>query len=205
MFLKLPQPESNALASMNFCPECGAQVIPHTIGGETRNHWYCTQCAEPRYRFPMVVVTCFIAWGKRLLWVQRNIEPKRGSWAIPGGFLECGETLAQGAARELREESGVVVAPEALALYMTGTITFIDQVFIAFRAEVDSGAVNPGSESMAARFFDRSECPWGEVAYPEVNDAIEQAYDDLDAGTFNIWQTEMGPDRYFRAPVSERL
>ncbi len=84
---------------MNFCPVCGGDVVPHVVGGEERNHWFCPQCDEPRYVFPMVVVTCFIAWGKRLLWVQRNIEPKRGCWAIPGGFLESGETLAEGAAR----------------------------------------------------------------------------------------------------------
>jgi len=193
------------LASMNFCPSCGQPVTRHTIAGEARNHWYCAHCEAPRYVFPMIVVTCFIAWEKRLLWVQRNIEPKRGCWAIPGGFLERGETLAEGAARELREESGVVVPPGDLALYMTGTITFIDQVFIAFRAQVESGDVNPGPESQAARFFSRSECPWSDVAYPEVNDAIEQAYDDLDAGTFSVWQTEMGPGRYSRSPVSERL
>lgn len=193
------------MAQMNFCPQCGTALVPSLVGGEPRGHWYCESCREQRYAFPMIVVTCFVAFGKRLLWVQRNIEPKRGCWAIPGGFLERGETLAQGAARELREESGVLVPPDRLQLYMTGTIAFIDQVFIAFRAEVASDAVAPGPESMAAAYFSRDECPWSEVAYPEVNDAISQAYDDLDAGIFRIWETEMTGDHYSRAPVSERL
>ena len=59
----------------------------------------------------MVVVTAFVACGDKLLWVKRALEPQRGLWAIPGGFLEAGETLAQGAARELREEAGVVLPP----------------------------------------------------------------------------------------------
>ena len=103
----------------------------------------------------MVVVTCFVACGKRLLWVQRDLEPKRGDWAIPGGYLESGETLAEGAARELHEEAGILLPPEQLQLYMTGTITFINQVYVAFRATVDtdftSRAWNPGLRFLQPR------------------------------------------------------
>ena len=186
---------------MRFCSQCGSAVTTHTVAGEPRNHWYCPTCEQPRYQHPMVVVTSFVAWGQKLLWVQRAIEPKRGRWAIPGGFLESGEALAAGAARELREEAGVLVDPDAMSLYMTGTITFIDQVFLGFRATVDSGAVNPGPESLAAAFYDRHECPWEDVAYPEVNDAIRQAYDDLETGRFDVWETQMTPDRYLREMV----
>ena len=85
----------------HYCPECGGALERHQVGGELRNHWYCSRCRQPHYDHPMVVVTCFVACGKRLLWVQRDLEPKRGLWAIPGGYLERGETLAQGAAREV--------------------------------------------------------------------------------------------------------
>jgi hypothetical protein len=47
-----------------------------------------------------------------------------------------------------------------------------------------------------------SVCPWSEVAYPQVNDSIAQAYDDLDSGTFDIWQAEMTESRYELRPVS---
>jgi len=144
----------------------------------------------------MVVVTCFVACGDRLLWVQRNLEPKRGLWAIPGGFLESGETLAQGAARELYEEAGVLLPPERLQLYMTGTITFINQVYVAFRATADTVDCHPGVESQACGFFSRADCPWTRVAYPEVNDSIVRAYDDLDSGRFGVWEAEMSESRY---------
>ena len=83
-------------------------------------------------------MTTFVALGKSLLWAQRGLEPQRGKWGIPGGFLELGETLAEGAARELHEETGIVVPPEQLQLYMTGSITFINQVYVGFRATVNA-------------------------------------------------------------------
>jgi ADP-ribose pyrophosphatase YjhB (NUDIX family) len=151
----------------------------------------------------MVVVTCFVAWERRLLWVQRDIEPKRGLWAIPGGYLEGGETLAQGAARELHEEAGVLIPEQQLSLYMIGTLTFINQVYVGFRAVVDSNYYQPGPESLACEFFSREECPWDQVAYPEVNATIEQVYDDLDSGQFGVWQAEMTDSRFDFLPVSQ--
>jgi hypothetical protein len=55
---------------------------------------------------------------------------------------------------------------------------------------------------MDCRFFTRRECPWGQVAYPQVNDSIRQAYDDLDSGSFEVWQAEMTENRYELRPVS---
>jgi 8-oxo-dGTP pyrophosphatase MutT (NUDIX family) len=156
----------------------------------------------PHDAYPRIVVTTFIAHGNRLLWVQRGLQPERGKWAIPGGFLEVGETLAEGAARELREEAGIVVPPDQLQLYMTGSITFINQVYMGFRATVDTDVCSPGVESMACGFYTRQECPWDEVAYPQVNDSIRQAYDDLDSGSFDVWQAEMTESHYKLLPVS---
>lgn len=188
---------------MNFCPECGGGLVRHEVGGEPRKHWFCRACGEPRHDFPMVVVTCFVASGQRLLWMRRALPPKAGYWAIPGGFLEQGETLAEGAARELREETGVVLPPGRMQLYMTGSLTFINQVYVAFRATVGSDFTLPGCESLDCHFFSREDCPWGQVAYPEVNDVIEQAYRDLATGEFAVWHSEMTERGYRRWAVSE--
>jgi ADP-ribose pyrophosphatase YjhB (NUDIX family) len=174
------------------------------VGGESRNHWFCQRCQAPHLDYPRVVVTAFVASGDRLLWVQRGLQPQRGKWAIPGGFLEQGETLAEGAARELHEEAGILLPPERLQLYMTGSITFINQVYMGFRAAVETELCAPGVESMECRFFARDECPWDQVAYPQVNDSIRQAYDDLDSGSFEVWQAEMTESRYDLRPVPQR-
>lgn len=190
------------MPKLRFCAECGGPLMPHVVAGEQRNHLFCQRCNAPRYDYPMIVVTTFVAYENRLLWVQRGLEPQRGKWAIPGGFMENGETLAEGAARELREEAGVVLAPDQLQLYMTGTITFINQIYMGFRARVDTPFCDPGVESLACGFFARDECPWNEVAYPQVNDSILQAYDDLDSGEFDIWHAEMTETGYELLPVS---
>ena len=191
------------MSPLRYCTECGHLLQPHVVGGETRGHGFCARCAEPRYAHPTVVVTCFVASENRLLWVQRELQPKRGLWAIPGGFLESGETLAEGAARELHEEAGILLPAGSLQLYMTGAITFINQLYVAFRATVDTDFCLAGPESRDCGFFSRENCPWDSVAYPEVNDCIVQAYDDLDSGRFEVWQAEMTPDRYELWPVRQ--
>jgi len=193
------------MTDLNYCPDCGGSLVQHIVAGEARNHRYCERCKTRQYDHPRIVVTCFVAYQKKLLWVQRELEPQRGLWAIPGGFLENDETLAQGAARELREESGVLIPADQLALYMTGTITFINQIYIAFRGTVETDFFAAGVESRDCGFFARDECPWDKVAYPEVNDSIVQAYDDLDSGEFQVWQAEMTESRYQLQSVVTRV
>lgn len=192
------------MPDMNFCPDCGGPLLRHIVGTEPRNHWFCQRCQTPHHEYPRVVVTAFVSCGDRLLWVQRAQPPQRGKWAIPGGFLEEGETLAEGAARELHEEAGILLPPQRLQLYMTGSITFINQVYMGFRAVVDTTECRPGVESMACHFFNRAECPWDHVAYPQVNDSIRQAYDDLDSGRFEVWQAQMTEAHYELHPVNQR-
>lgn len=150
------------------------------------------------------MLTCFVSCGKKLLWIKRKLEPRAGFWAIPGGFMEQGETSAEGAARELWEEAGIRLRSEDLTFYMTGTITFINQVYIAYRATLATEHCVPGVEALDAAFFARGECPWDEVAYPEVNDSIRRAYDDLERGEFGVYQAEMSEDSYRLVKVSTR-
>jgi 8-oxo-dGTP diphosphatase len=177
---------------VKFCPDCGAALQPR---------WYCPACKQRHYDHPSVMLTCFISSGRKLLWMQRKLEPRQGFWAIPGGFMEAGETTAAGAARELWEETGVRLDPAELEFYMTGTITFLNQVYIAYRATVDSQDCRAGEEALATAFYTREECPWDQLAYPEVNDSIHRAYDDLEQGVFGVYQAEMSEQIYRLEPV----
>jgi hypothetical protein len=88
---------------------------------------------------------------------------------------------------------------------MTGTITFINQIYVAFRGSVTQPDFAAGVESQDCGFFSRDECPWDAVAYPQVNDSIIQAYDDLECGTFEVWQAQMTETRYQLQCVSTRI
>ena len=74
-------------------------------------------------------------------------------------------------------------------------------IFMPARARARSADCAPGEESLACGFYSRAECPWEQVAYPQVNDSILQAYDDLDSGVFDVWQAEMSESRYALRPV----
>jgi len=161
------------------------------VVGEPRNHWFCETCQLARYQHPMIVVTCFVAWEQSLLLVRRAIEPKRGCWAIPGGYLEGDESSAAGAVRELREEAGIVIAPEQASFYTTGSLTFINQVYLGYRARVTVPDCKPGRESLECGFFTREQCPWDLMAYPEVNYSIEKAYTDIENNRFPTWHAEL--------------
>jgi ADP-ribose pyrophosphatase YjhB (NUDIX family) len=147
----------------------------------------CTDCGADARPAPKVLVACFVFRGEQLLWMRRAEDPQRGFWAIPAGYMEHGETLAEAAARELREETGLVLKPEALRLYSLGSITPISQLYVAFRASVRDAECAPGAEALELGFFAEHELPWAEVAFPSANYSIQMAYDDLRRGRFGLY------------------
>ncbi len=182
---------SLANSQFKYCSECGTELTARSIEGLLRTRLSCDNCGIEHHNHPQVLLTCFISSGEKLLWIRRALEPKRGCWAIPGGFCEIGESLAEGAARELYEEAGIALAAEQLQFYMLGTITYINQIYIAFRATVANEDCKLGSEASQAQFFSRRDFPWHEVAYPEANMSIQQAYSDLESGVFKKYHSEM--------------
>jgi ADP-ribose pyrophosphatase YjhB (NUDIX family) len=118
--------------------------------------------------------------------------------------METDETLSQAAARELLEETGVKIQADHLQLYMVGTITFISEVYIAFHGTVDSEDCCIGDEALDVGFFSREEFPWDEVAYPEANNSIIQAYDNIESGQFGLYHAEMSAEKNELTPVNFR-
>lgn len=184
---------------MKFCSECGGRLpVDGVLGpGGIR----CPLCQHIMRSHPKLLVACYVRCGQRLLWMRRALDPKRGHWAIPAGFMEQGETLAEAAARELHEETGIHLAAEQLQLYMMGTISFISEVYVAFHAEVPNDYCEIGTESLDVAFFSRSELPWKEIAYPEANHSIIQAYDDIESGQFDLYHCEMTPVKNRLDPI----
>jgi 8-oxo-dGTP diphosphatase len=118
-----------------------------------------THCYDwPRPAVTTDIVVLATRDGVRsILLIRRKGAPFAGSWALPGGFLEPDETLAAGAARELREETGVTLAADALgqvgAYGDPGRDPRGWTVSVAFRAEVDAAEATAGDDAAEVGWF----------------------------------------------------
>ena len=91
---------------MNFCSNCGDRIKLGTPPGDDRPRYLCQSCGTIHYENPKVVVGCIPEMDGKILLCRRAIEPRADKWTLPAGYLENGETVAQGARRETLEEAG---------------------------------------------------------------------------------------------------
>ncbi len=141
--------------------------------GDTRERMVCATCGHIDYQNPRIIVGSVVARGEAVLLCRRAIEPRRGFWTLPAGFLELGETAEQGAAREAWEEARATIAFDGLlAVY---SITRIGQVQLIFRARFADAEARfaAGPESEEVRLFAWDAIPWPEIAFPSVRWALE--------------------------------
>ncbi|GAM11463.1 nudix hydrolase 23, chloroplastic [Geobacter sp. OR-1] len=98
--------------SDSHCSWCGA---PFQQAAAWPRH--CLECGNTTYRNPIPVVVVLVPVPAGIVVIRRNIEPRKGTLTLPGGYLDCGETWQEGAQRELLEETGIEVKPEEIRLY----------------------------------------------------------------------------------------
>jgi ADP-ribose pyrophosphatase YjhB (NUDIX family) len=157
------------IGSASLKPSFTRRVPPDDADDVPRR--VCDHCGFVDYVNPRIVVGTVCARDGRVLLCRRAIEPRKGYWTIPAGFLEENETPEQGAERETQEEAGALVRPEALlAVY---SVPRISQVHLFFRAALLSPNVSPGVESLEVAFFAWADIPWEELAFPSVRMALE--------------------------------
>ena len=139
--------------------------------GDDRPRLVCQECGWINYVNPKVIVGAVVTAGEHLLICRRAIEPRRGYWTIPAGFMEQNETAEEGAAREAREEANAHIAINALlGVY---SIPRISQVQLIFRAELADPNVSPGPESLDVELITWDQIPWTELAFPSVRWALQ--------------------------------
>jgi ADP-ribose pyrophosphatase YjhB (NUDIX family) len=158
---------------MRFCPSCGTEVERKVPAGDDRLRHVCPGCGEVHYHNPKIVVGSVCTLGDRLLLCRRAIEPRRGFWTIPAGYLELGESAEAGALREAWEEARARIALEGLmAVY---SVERIGQVQLLYRARLLDAAVAAGPESLEVRLLGWAEIPWADLAFPTVRWILEHA------------------------------
>lgn len=170
---------------IKHCKQCGTPVVYRLPDdGDTRERAVCPACATIHYENPLNVVGTVPHWGEQILLCKRNIEPRWGKWTLPAGFLELGETTAEGAARETDEEAGAQF--ELLGLFSLLNVARVGQVHLFYRARLLSDQFNPGTETIEARLFYEHEIPWDEIAFRTVKETLERYFADRRAGHFGI-------------------
>jgi ADP-ribose pyrophosphatase YjhB (NUDIX family) len=173
---------------IQHCRACGANVVYRLPDdGDTKPRAVCTACATVHYENPLNVVGTVPVWGSdgaQVLLCLRNIEPRRGKWTLPAGFMELGETTAEGAQRETLEEAGAQI--ELGPLFTLMNVPRVGQVHLYYRARLISDVFEPGIETIEARLFTEAEIPWEEIAFRTVRETLEHYFDDRRRGTFGF-------------------
>jgi ADP-ribose pyrophosphatase YjhB (NUDIX family) len=171
---------------LKHCRECGVAVVYRLPDdGDTRERAICSACHTVHYENPLNVVGTVPVWGdsgEQVLLCRRNIEPRWGKWTLPAGFMELGETTAEGAARETEEEAGALF--ELQALFTVMNVARAGQLHLYYRARLLSSVFNPGHETIEARLFTESEIPWDEIAFRTVKETLEHYFDDRRKGHY---------------------
>lgn len=158
-------PEPNA-------PESGGDPAfsRRVPSGDNLERDVCDRCGFIHYVNPKIVVGSVVTYEGKFLLCRRAIEPRRGYWTLPAGFMEQGETTDEGARREAREEANAdIVLRDMLAIY---NIPRIAQVQIMYRAELREPEFSAGEETLEAALFEWADIPWEELAFPSVHWAL---------------------------------
>ncbi len=152
--------------------------------------YVCGDCGHIYYSNPKIVVGSVVAHDGKILLCRRAIEPRRGFWTLPAGFLEEHETPEAGAIREAREEAECDIVLDALlAVY---SVPRISQVQLMYRASLKSPQFAPGAESLEVRLFAWEDIPWTELAFPSVKWALNQYHATKD---FQVFAPGTNPER----------
>lgn len=168
---------------MNYCSACGGSVRLRVPPGDNRERFVCDACGMVHYVNPKIVTGTLPVANGAVLLCRRAIEPRKGRWTLPAGFLEMGETTPAGAMRETLEEANAKV--EIDGLYTVFNLPHISQIYFFFRARL-LGSFAAGEETLEARLFEQSQVPWDELAFPVVTQTLRHYFEDRTTGHFPV-------------------
>jgi len=165
---------------MKFCSSCGGRIERRTPTGDHLPRYVCDACGTVHYQNPRLVVGCVPEHAGRILLCRRAIEPRRGYWTVPAGFMENGETLQQAAARESHEEA--LASVEIGSLLSIVHVLHAHQVHVFFRARLPRAEFGAGAESLEVTLVAPGDIPWTELAFPSTEFTLRRYLEDRAAG-----------------------
>ncbi len=167
-----------------FCSQCATPITHRIPPDDNRVRDVCDHCGAVHYQNPRNVVGVLPIWNEKILLCRRAIAPRYNTWTLPAGFMELGETTAQGAMRETQEEAGAQI--KLGPLYTIIDVPHAEQVHFFFLAEVLSAELYPGPESLEAAFFDVQDIPWQDLSFRTVITTLRHYVEDRKTGRFPV-------------------
>ena len=141
----------------NYCPVCGRRLDRKYLSGRMRP--YCPGCDRPVYFDPKVAVVVFIERDDRVLLIKRAVDPGKGKWALPAGFVDHDEAPETAAARETLEETHLRVRIDKLLAVFPKRDRGLADIIIAYSAIVLGGDARAGDDAADVGWFTRERLP----------------------------------------------
>ena len=160
-----------------FCPYCGEKVSEKSFG--ERNHCYCQKCDIIHYENPFPATAALVLNHKnQLLLVKRSVEPAKGKWCLPGGFIEIDESIEEAVLRELEEETGIKGEIEGLIDFFSQKGLHYRAILIfGYKVKILGGEVKAGDDAQDAGFFSLDTLP--PIAFLSHQRLIEKGLRDI--------------------------
>jgi ADP-ribose pyrophosphatase YjhB (NUDIX family) len=187
---------------MKFCSECAQPISRLIPEGDNRQRYVCISCDTIHYQNPRIVAGTLPTHQGQVLLCKRAIEPRKGYWTLPAGFMENGETTEEGALRETLEEANARVKHPRL--YSMITVPHINQVHIFFHGELADLDFSCGPESLEVQLFEESDIPWQELAFPTTSKTLKHFFSDRQNMEQKISNAQL-PTHVFDISEKDRL
>ena len=146
-----------------FCPWCGNPLVKKEAEGRLRS--VCSSCGEIYYENPLPAATALVLDNdNRLLLGRRAVEPAKGAWCLPGGFIEMGESMEEAALRELREETGLRGSINSfVGCFYQDSLFYGGVIIFGYRIDVNGGSLQAGDDMQEISYIPLDRLP--EIAF----------------------------------------
>lgn len=152
------------------CPLCGGELAQKQVKEGERKRLVCTHCGFVFYIDPKIAACALIEIDGGIVLLKRGIPPAVGSWVLPGGFVDLGETVPEAAAREAREEVSLEVEIGALV----GVYSYKESsvIVVVYEAAATGGKLQAADETLEVKLYSPREIPWDKIAFTSTRDAL---------------------------------
>jgi ADP-ribose pyrophosphatase YjhB (NUDIX family) len=154
--------------------KCGKSLEQRMPDGDNKLRHVCPACGYIHYRQPKIAAGVVVPYDGGVILIRRGVEPRKGFWSFPCGFMEIDETAEQAAIRETREESGVEVELEG----HIGTYSYtqswhdVSVVVVVYLGRVLKGTPVPGDDATEIKVVGPKEIPWNDLAFTSSHAAL---------------------------------